>query len=179
MSVFGLGRRAVVGAAAVLLPLSLLLLIPLPASAQTPGVQGIVTNQTTGAAVSGVYVYAYDSSYSSVGYGYTNGTGNYSISLPLGGPYYLRTMNYVGLIDEVHNNINCVGCDPTTGTPVTVSGIVTINFALAPGGLISGTLINANTKTGIPNAWAEVYSTTGNYLTYGYTNVDGFYTILT
>ncbi|HYM62590.1 MAG TPA: carboxypeptidase regulatory-like domain-containing protein [Thermoanaerobaculia bacterium] len=98
-------------------------------------IAGRVTNASDGTPLTGVSVSVYDSGGGFVADGTADGTGAYSVVLPLTGTYFARTFNntYPGLADQLYNNILCVGCDPTTGTPISASvGSVTtgINFRL-------------------------------------------------
>src|SRR4030095_8479983 len=62
------------------------------------------------------------------------GSGPYTPSaLPSPASYFLRSRNSSGYIDELYNDIECVLCVVTSGTPVPVTtGVITtgINFRL-------------------------------------------------
>jgi hypothetical protein len=85
----------------------------------------------------------------------------------LPGTYYVRTSNGLGYVDELFNNLICVGCPVTGGTPVSVAtGDITagIDFALAQGGLMTGTIYNATSGAPIPNAPVSVLQVQGGEL---------------
>ena len=75
--------------------------------------------------------------------------------LPTGG-YYVQTNNTLGYVDELYDNIPCVGCDVTVGTKVQLTAGATtagVNFALAKGGggpAIAGTVTRAGTGDPLP-----------------------------
>jgi hypothetical protein len=97
-------------------------------------------------------------------FGYTDASGVYSIPgrFPTG-TYYAKTNNS-GYIDQVYNGITCLSCDPTIGTPISVTaGAETknINFVLQQGGSISGKVLDAVNNTGIFST-VEAFDTNGN-----------------
>ncbi len=112
---------------------------------------GTLTHASTGANVSAsVEVFSADG----FRIGSVSGFGTYtSMGLPAG-TYFARSGNQQGLIDELWNTGTCLGCDPTAGTPIELPGsaallaaVTGINFALDPGGRISGTV---RTDAGLP-----------------------------
>ncbi len=120
-------------------------------------VAGTIINAATSAPVAGVTVYAYYVQFdypTSVAYATTNAAGVYSIGGLATGSYYLATNIANGLINEIYNNVQCVGeCDSdmvaTSGQAVPVTqGVPTsgINFALDRGGSVSGTVRNSATS---------------------------------
>ncbi|NIA01617.1 MAG: hypothetical protein GWO83_00555 [Bacteroidia bacterium] len=151
--------------------------------ALTPGgrISGTVTKEGTSNPISGLYVEIYDSGGKYVTDGTSDGSGNYITDAGLTtGTYYARTYSSDGYIDELYDDIQCVGtCTVTDGTPISVTiGIETpgIDFALAPGGLISGTVEDASSHLPIASMWVSIFDTGGTYLTYGYTDGAGSYT---
>ena len=125
-------------------------------------VVGRVTSESTGQAVASTSVQVYNSSGSFVASAVTNASGDYITTegLPTG-TYYVRTFapSNSGLVDEVYNNKPCPQCTVTTGTgiPLTPGNDTTIDFALAIGGRISGTITNAATGAAVTNAFAALY----------------------
>jgi len=96
----------------------------------------------------------------------------------------VRTSNSLGYLDELYNNLPCPGgsCSVTSGTGVSVTAGATtsgINFALALGGRISGTVTDAATGAPLASVYAYVYSASGSYVGYGSTNASGVYTTST
>jgi len=129
----------------VVAALALLGLPAAPAVAQgTGGISGSVTNADTAAGISGVTVYVYNSAGSLAKTATTVAGGTYSAKELAAGTYYVKTYNTLDYVDELYNNIPCLGLacsNPTSGTPVAVSSGATttgIDFALAPSGAIAG-----------------------------------------
>ena len=93
--------------------------------------------------ISGIGVTAYNTLGFSVGSAVTDGSGGYSIPGLVAGTVFVRTSNAIGYVDELYNAFTCVSCSVLSGTPVTVTdgATTTINFALAQGGGISGTVL--------------------------------------
>ena len=177
-----LHRRATVALTALFLCLISFCLLSLPAAAQTAptagSVSGTVINTSTVLGVQSVWVYLYDTNNYYVTGAATNATGAYSLTSIAPGTYYVRTYNTFGLIDEVYNNVNCLGCNATIGTSITVPAgpVSNINFSLAPGARISGQVTDA-TATGLASVWVSVYTSTGSWAGDGYTDSSGNYTI--
>jgi hypothetical protein len=127
-------------------------------------ISGKVTRDSDGTGISGVQVYAYDSSWN---YAITDTSGSYSIvGLPAGN-YFLQTGNSLGFLDEYYNNVTF----RSAATAVAVSvgtNISNINFGLALGGSISGKVTRDADGTGISGIrvhawdsnWGEVNSAT-------------------
>ena len=106
--------------------------------ALSPGgrILGAVTNAATSAPLKQVTVEIYNSSGALVTTAATDCSGNYvsQAGMPTG-TYFARTANSREFMDKLFNNINCVFCNPTTGTPISVTtGQTTagINFSLCP-----------------------------------------------
>ncbi len=142
-------------------------------------IYGRLTNAATSAPLINAAVQVYNSSGTLVTTVGTDSSGNYISrgGLPTGN-YFVRTANNLGLIDEVFNNIECAGCNVTTGTPVAVTlGSTTngINFALGAGGRISGTVTNAVTTNPLTSMPVQIYNATGGLVTTGFTDCAGNY----
>jgi hypothetical protein len=145
-------------------------------------ISGTVTDAGTATGISGLRVDIYDGVGTRVASGYTDGSGTYTSNSPLaGGIFYATTYNSGTYLDELYDNLPCpFDCTPADGTAITVSlGVQTanINFALDRGGLISGTVTDAETGQGIDDVVVRIYDASGAYLTYGRTSADGSYTI--
>ncbi len=130
-----------------------------PAAAQTGVITGIVTRAATGLSVPGVEVWRCTQSLACLSTT-TNGIGVYTMVVSPG-TYYLHTVNALGLIDEIHDNIQCPGqCNSSQvvalGVPavVTAGSTITRSFSLELGGIISGTVVNADTA--VPVAGVDV-----------------------
>ncbi|MGB5657857.1 MAG: hypothetical protein WBO54_00105, partial [Thermoanaerobaculia bacterium] len=143
-------------------------------------ISGTVTDELTHAALDTGYVDIYDSAGTWIANSWPNSSGVYTSSAALPtGTYYARTWNYDGYFDELYDDISCTGgCTVTSGTPISVTaGFTTsgIDFELAVGGIISGTV--ADEVTGLPLDFGRVsiYNASGTYVTRGYTDSSGLY----
>jgi hypothetical protein len=124
-------------------------------------ITGTVISSGTGLPLPGVVVAAYNSAGAYVYSAGTNASGVYTLpSLLPGSSYFVRTSNSNGYVDQLHAGITCEGgrCAITAGTAVPVSSgaATTVDFALAIGGTISGTITAA--ANGAPLSWPSVYA---------------------
>jgi 5-hydroxyisourate hydrolase-like protein (transthyretin family) len=123
-----------------------------------------------------------------VGSATTNAAGAYTITGLVPGSVYLYTTNTAGLVNEIFDNITCVGpCNSSTavasGTavPVTAGGTTAgRDFSLNRGGSITGTITNAATGAPVQGVNVQVatrvsgaISLLGNNIS----NASGVYTI--
>jgi hypothetical protein len=142
-------------------------------------IAGTVTASATSAPITNLHVQIFNASNIIVSDTFTDGSGNYISPNGLtAGTYYARTSNSAGYLDEVYNNITCLNCNPTSGTPITVTtGATTsgINFALALGGRISGTVTDGATAAPIANVNVDIFDATGQFVTSGFTEGSGNY----
>src|SRR5262245_23427661 len=142
-------------------------------AARASGARGTVSGRVTrGDTSSGVdsalFLCTADSSCYTV---FTDSLGHYSIDVEPG-TYYVYTFNSFGLVDEIYNNIPCLGwCNSTvavsTGTPVLVASggnLSGIDFTLNPGGAISGTIVDATSATPLGGIMVSVYAVAGGTL---------------
>jgi 5-hydroxyisourate hydrolase-like protein (transthyretin family) len=113
--------------------------------------------------------------------GAANAQGNYSITLPAGS-YLLRTFNGGHYINQLYNavgNLACVGsCNISAGSPVVVpsgGSASGINFALALGAWITGTITNELTQAPLANIRVEVTNNTGVFVDAVTTDVNGLF----
>ncbi len=143
-------------------------------------ISGTVTDVGTGLPLANASVSVYNSSGSFVTYAHSDSSGVYWSGLPPG-TYYARTSNTLGYVDELYNDISCPGssCTVTSGAPISVTvGTTTagIDFGLAAGGRISGTV--TDTATGVPlaNVQVSIYNSSGSAVASGSTNSFGAYT---
>ncbi|HXY39136.1 MAG TPA: carboxypeptidase regulatory-like domain-containing protein [Vicinamibacteria bacterium] len=152
--------------------------------ALSPQLEGRISGTVrtaAGAPLADTWVYVYGSAGSYVKYAYTDSAGHYLVSgLTAAGNYYLVTSNYQGYLDQLYNGIPCAtGCIVASGTPVAVTlGTTTtgIDFALAPGGRISGTVRDTSTGQPIVGMYVDLYDSAGNWLVEAETNAVGVYT---
>ncbi len=144
-------------------------------------IAGTVTDQQTGSGLHRIYIVVFDSDgkrITEVGTD-TNGMYYYSRALPPG-DYFVRTYNKSGYINEVFDNIVCLGaCDVTAGIPISIGlgeDVTGIDFALAKGATISGTITDSATSAPLPGVSARIYDENCNYRTRGRTDEEGNYT---
>lgn len=143
-------------------------------------ISGTVTDAVSGAPIVDEFVSVYDATGEFVTYGVTSSTGFYQTVDGLGtGTYYAfaGAANYLG---ELYNNIPCAsGCDPTTGTAISVTdGTNTpgINFALTPTlGTVTGT-VSASTGP-LSDVNVLFYDNTDNPVTSAFSDASGFYSV--
>ena len=138
-------------------------------------------NVNGGAPIVGAVVQVYNAAGVPVGQIATNASGNYQIDTLPDGSFFVRTQNILGFVDELYNDRPCSGyCDVIHGDAVSIVGGVSvgsINFVLAGGGSISGTVTSAS--GGAPIALATVQAYDINGVAAGSTRTDaaGHYTI--
>jgi Carboxypeptidase regulatory-like domain len=138
------------------------------ALAAAGAISGTVTEAGSGTPLAGIEVEVYDTAGDYHGFDITGGDGTYTITGLPTGSYHVDTYDSPAHIDELYDNIACpgAGCDPTTGgtvsviTPSTTSGI---DFALATGGTIEGTVTDA--VTGLPvRGSVTIFDAAGSFL---------------
>lgn len=135
------------------------------------------TTDATPVGIQGVSISVLNSNGSSSGFGFTDASGNYVISGLLGGTFFVRTSNSQGFVDRVYNDLECVGCTVTNGTPVTITpGVTTatIDFALPRGGRIRGRVLDTASNP-LQSVSVQVYRSNGALVTSGQTAADGRY----
>src|SRR5581483_1836155 len=110
----------------------------------------------------------------------TNASGVYTLTSLLAGTYFVRTSNTVGFVDQLYTGLPCIGfCYDPAGTPVVVAANATasgVNFALAAGGAISGTVTAAAGGVGLAQVFVQVYDAAGQFQTSTTTDASGNYT---
>ena len=151
-------------------------------------ITGRVTNASTGAAAQGVTVQAVAVSGAS-GSAIANSLGDYTIQGLVPGDYAVLTggAGPRGLINEIYNDIPCL-LTCSTATALLAAPKVTvaleqiasgINFALAPGGSLSGVVTNAASGAPIPNVRVRILTRAANTISTApavTTNASGAYT---
>ena len=158
---------------------------PVPGDYDGGRLRDTVTNAGGGAGLGNVSVNVYTISGTWVMSGSTYLSGVYTsyAGLPTGS-YYLKTSNSAGFIDEMYDDIVCVGCSVTTssGAAVAVAApntTASVNFALSRRGRISGRLTDGSTGAGLLGVTIEVYKASDAGYTRvasGYTAANGLYT---
>ena len=112
----------------------------------------------------------------------TNASGVYTVTGLATGTSFLRTSNTLGYIDELYNDIPCMGgaCTVTTGTGATVTAGATtsgINFGLSPGATIAGTVTDAGSTAPLANTPVAVHNASGTAVRSATTNSSGQYAV--
>ena len=145
-------------------------------------ISGQVTNSANGMPLANAGVQIYDAANQWVTFGVSNSSGQYTTFTGLHtGTYYAHTTNGQGFVDELYDNIPCVACDVTTGTAIVVTAGLTagnIDFALTMGGGISGRVTASAGGAPLPNASVAIVDASHNFVSGGYTDITGNYTIL-
>ena len=167
--------------AAVVLPCLLLcatLLHPAAAAAQATGViTGTVRDAATGLPLSGVGVNVFDSVGLYKTTAVTDLSGVYAVSVGAAADYFLSTRNSAGYEDQLHAGLPCPNgfCAPPAGARVraTNGGSVVIDFSLAPGGTIIGTVTAANSTAGLAGITVAAFSSLGATVGVVQTNAGG------
>ena len=100
----------------------------------------------------------------------TAANGTYTASNVPAGSYFVRTQNSLGYFDEIHNNVQCFGCNLATagGTPIafagSAGGAATIDFALTRGGQITGRITDAATGAALGGAQVQILDASARIL---------------
>jgi 5-hydroxyisourate hydrolase-like protein (transthyretin family) len=143
-------------------------------------ITGTVTEEGSGVALSSVTVLAYDSTGAQVASTFTNTSGVFTLAIgrPTGS-FFLRTSALLHVDELYGGNVCPLQCDVTTGTPVvgtvgtTVSGI---DFALALGGTIAGTVTNTS-GAAINAATIAAFDASGTEVAHTTSGPDGSYVL--
>jgi hypothetical protein len=138
---------------------------------------GTITNSVTSAPIQGVGVRVDNASGTPVGFGFTNASGVYTAAGIPAGTYYVKTYNALGFVDKAFDNVSCYVCSASSSgaaVPLVIGTDRTINFALTPGGRISGTVTDSNNQP-LANIRLRVYDTTGAQLAEATSAANGTY----
>ena len=150
------------------------------ALARPGSISGTVTDSVTGQGVEGTRVRLYSASSYEVVWTQTNANGSYSLPELPPGSYFLRAED-PSYLDQLYDGMPCEGgCVVTTGTPIVVAASTNtpgIDFALQPGGSISGTVTSAATGTPISSGEVQLTSADGAAWWYAYLDASGSYRI--
>src|SRR5262249_35680719 len=131
----------------------------------TGSISGKVTDSTNSTPLQSIEVDIIDSNGYWTDYGYTDASGDYTVTGLPDGNYFALAYSYQDYASQLYDGINCTGCDPLTGTAISVTGggiTSGIDFALSPGGHISGTITDSANGTPIPNVSVYLFTSTGN-----------------
>jgi 5-hydroxyisourate hydrolase-like protein (transthyretin family) len=128
-------------------------------------ITGTIVNAATLTPLSGVRVRVLSAGGQTVSSTQTNAQGQYTAGGLDAGMYLVKT-DTAGYINEVFDNEACPPCRAARdGTPVEVTlGSITpaIDFALEPGGGISGTVVDEATNLPLANVFVSVFRETGH-----------------
>jgi hypothetical protein len=139
------------------------------------GIAGRVVREPSGAPISDLSVAAWDSTRTLVAEAWTDSGGSYELRSLATGTYFVATRGgwWDGLLDELFDNIPCLGgppegCDPTKGTPIAVvEGSITrfVDFALQPWGRegIAGTVIEQGSGRPIEGVAIDFWDSDGEW----------------
>src|SRR5262249_26373377 len=145
-------------------------------------IAGTVT-ATDGSPLQTVAVRAATISGAPAGSATTLSDGSYVISGVRAGTYFVYTSNGVGFVDVVHaspSGLACFFCAPAqigAGVSVTTSQTTTVNFTLALGAAISGTVTDTSSAP-IANVSVAAVTLFSGFGPSGFTAADGTYTIV-
>lgn len=148
--------------------------------ASSGSISGTVISTASGLPINNWSVQVLLSTGQNVGSVPTDGSGVYTMAGLGPGSYYVRTTSNGSFVNEVYNDVTCVSCSVTTsgGTlVVVVAGATTsnIDFSLATGGRISGTITNAVGGAPLQGVAAQVFNTSGVGMGQGNSNASGVY----
>jgi hypothetical protein len=140
-------------------------------------IEGRVTDASTGAPVLDAYVSVFDSGGHAERSVPVDALGNYSVNGLAPGTHYAVAGVGWAYVNQLYSGIPCPGCDPTTGTPITVTAggpTSNVDFALAAGGRIEGTVTRAS--DGLPvSASVTIYDASGASVTGSALDGSGLY----
>jgi hypothetical protein len=144
-------------------------------------ISGTVLRSDDSTPIEGVYVDAYDNKWNYITSGYTDASGNYSITDLASGNYYLQTYNVLGYVDRYYPSSQIRG-NATTVAVVEDQTTVDIGFSLNAGaGSISGRITRSSNGRGISgiSVLAFVWGDWGTftYVALAYTDFRGRYTM--
>ena len=147
-------------------------------------ISGNVTDASTGLPVSGIRVEIWNSDSNYVGSRNTDGAGNYTLDRLVPDIYFASTDNYQSYLDELYEDIPCLGgapagCEPDKGTPIRVLVDATtedIDFELIPVSTgISGVATEAATGAPRANVIVDIWDASGLHVTSVATAASGGY----
>jgi uncharacterized repeat protein (TIGR01451 family) len=140
-------------------------------------ISGRVLSEISGMGVTNAGIQLYDKSGKYLQYKYTGSGGHYVFSGLSAGDYLLQTYNnYEGLVNVYYKNSPI----QSTATPVTVATdkeTPNIDFVLAPGSMVSGTITLDSDGKPIQSVFVSAEDSSGRTVSSGYTDSLGHYYI--
>ncbi len=133
----------------------------------------------TGEALSDILVTVFAGNGFRAGSVVTGAAGDYRVDGLATGSYFARTAGGDEFLDTLYGGLPCPrGCDPTDGTPIAVeAGVETgdIDFALALGGTVSGTLTDAAGGAPVGGGLVRIVDRDTSFSTSIFASADGTY----
>jgi protocatechuate 3,4-dioxygenase beta subunit len=109
----------------------------------------------------------------------TTGSGGQYISSGLAaGAYFVKASSNAGHISQLHQGVACVVCSVLGGTPVTVSSgstVTGIDFALVPGGRITGRVGRNTDPIPLVGVSVQIFNGSNTLVTTATTDANGIY----
>lgn len=140
-------------------------------------IAGTVFNADTNEPVHSVYVEAYSSENERVTYDYTGSDGTYELDELQPGEVRLKFVNYDGsYLTEWYED----AVDYASATPITVvlsETISNVDAYIQLGGVITGTIRDADTNQPVPGVFVEAYSSEDERVAYDYADSNGVYVV--
>ena len=130
-------------------------------------ISGTVVDATTLLAINNAFVSVYTGTGAFVRGASTGGggTGMFSVvGLPSGSYFAKVQVGLTNYVDELYQNIQCLNCPVTSGTPISVTaGVVTsgIDFSPSLGGAITGTVTDAVTLSPVSGVGVMIFRSFG------------------
>jgi len=150
-------------------------------------IAGTVTDVVSGVPIPDVEVSVHNAAGEGLRSGLTDAAGQYAVAGLPAGTHYVKAAAGGNYISEFYADLPCPSCAQTqggwiavppggTGVPVTLAATTAgINFALAPGGTVTGIVTDA--ATGAPLANVTVEASNGEISRSGGTDTSGVYTV--
>ena len=146
---------------------------------------GLLADALTGAPLDSVSVQLWGATGAQVGREWTNEAGRYWFGALTGGTYFLTTDTRGAYLDELYDDLPCTGgapagCDPTTGSPVTVvQGDTTpgIDFDLLLRGGLAGTVEALSKGQPLSGVAIDVWDAQGQHVATSASNSGGTYQV--
>jgi hypothetical protein len=129
-------------------------------------ISGTITSSSGGAPLSTITVELLAGSGKVVRSAITDMFGHYTVDRLAAGTYYARTLNDRGFVDQVYLDAACGTCDPRMGTPIVVpssTDVTGIDFALAPGGIVSG-VVSDTAGIALERVMVSLYAGTSTFV---------------
>ena len=124
-------------------------------------ITGTITDAVTHAGISGVSVSVYDANFQWAGGATTDSSGTYATGALGPGTYRVETFTMNGYLNQTQNGVMVAAGYPAR-----------VDFALLPGGRISGTITDAASGQPLSGVMVNVYDSNG-HSSYGFTSPNG------